>query len=130
MFDSTAPIPESQIDWQQMYEQQRKETEKLRTILTAAKVGTATSASLQGNKPEITAAHLKASLNPVQFLNLSRDEKLRALKIDPTTVSDDDLHRIFGRGANGAIGADLMKVNPGRYRLLREAAQILNIYGA
>ena len=98
-FDSTATTPEPQINWQQMYEQQKKETETLQTILTAAKVGTAAPASLQGNKPEVTATHLKASLNPVVFLNMSRNEKLQALKIDPATVSDDQLRRIFGRGA-------------------------------
>jgi hypothetical protein len=59
---------------------------------------------------------------------MTRAEKLAGIGVDPST-SDDLLRRIFGRGADGAVGNDLMKSSPARYRLLKEASLILDIYG-
>jgi hypothetical protein len=78
----------------------------------------------------VPASRVKALLGPLALLKMTRDEKLQSLGVDPASVTDDGLKKIFGRGNDGKMGGDLQKTSPARYAQLREAALLLNVYGA
>jgi hypothetical protein len=118
-------------DYQLLYEESRAENERLGKVLQAARLGNTPSAShpQQDAKPAVTAERFKALVGPVQFLKMTRFEKLVGLGLDPATVDDEYLRKVFGRGADGKYGQELFKTNRLRYRELKNAADILDIYG-
>jgi len=128
---SVSTLPEVQpipSDWENLYSQQKLENERLQAVITATR--SARAAAPQSVKPAMTAERLRASVGDLALLKMSRDEKLQSLGVDPASVTDDGLHKLFGRGNDGKAAAELSKVNPGRYGLLREAAVLLGRYAA
>ena len=118
-------------DFEEMYHQRGEEIARLEAVLSATRRNATPIAHPQATlKPGITAERFKAMTGKVEFLNLTRDQKLAGMGLDPKAISDSQLRQTFGKGADAALGADLMKVSPLRYRQLKEAALVLNIYGA
>lgn len=121
---TTTPKP----DYEALYNEKTAEVERLQTVLTAGRLA-ANRPDNRSSKPQITAERVKALVGNAGLLKMSRAEKLASIGVDPNSVTDELLRRIFGRGADGAVGQDLMKSDPARYGLLKQAAIILNIYG-
>jgi hypothetical protein len=118
-------------DFEAISNELRAENERLKSVLAAAKISsTPTAANQKSAKPVLTAERFKALVGPVAVLQMTRQEKLSGLGLDPSSVSDDYLKQVFGRGADGAFGQELIRTSPQRYYLLREAAIILGIYCA
>ena len=61
---------------------------------------------------------------------MTRAEKLGTLGIDANAVTDEGIKKVFGRGADSSIGADLYKSSPAKYAQLKEASLLLNLYGS
>jgi hypothetical protein len=123
-------IPEA-VNYSLMYEEQREENARLRSIMSAARIsGVPTHAPGADRKPSITAEHVRRSVSPVAFLNMTRDQKIQSLGVDPATVTDGALKKLFGRSNDGIAAKDLHLSNPLQYRQLRECALILNKFGA
>jgi hypothetical protein len=120
------------VDYRELYEAQQAEIESLNAVITAARLnGASTPASkVDDRRPAVTAERFKRMIDPVTFLRMSRNEKLAGIGVDPASVSDERLKTLFGRGTDGREAQELAKVNPYRHRLLREAADILNLYAA
>ncbi|HMH13270.1 MAG TPA: hypothetical protein VK578_09195 [Edaphobacter sp.] len=123
------PVP-SAVDWQALYLEQKEQTDLLQNVITAARIGQSSNPANKDAKPAITAERFKRMVDPVEFLRMTRDNKLRGLGIDPASITDETLRQLFGRGNDGKLAGDLSKSNLGRYYLLKEAALVLNIYGA
>jgi hypothetical protein len=117
------------INYEEMYRSQREENERLGNIIAAGRLAPSQAHPDKDRKPGVTADRLKAMLGPVGFLRASRAEKLTGLGLNPSEISDAGLTKLFGKGNNGKESSDLHKTNPFRYRQLREAAIVLNLYG-
>ena len=120
-------------DYEALYQDQRAENERLKAILDAARLSSAgrgSPAARPSTKATVSSDRVRALLGPVGFLNTSRDEKLKALGVDPASITDDGLKKLFGRGADFQAAQDLQRSNPGRHATLRECAKILNLYAA
>jgi len=77
------------------------------------------------------AARTQARLGNEWYL-MTQAQKFAAVGIDPQTVTPETkehARRIFGRGADTAAAVDLSRANPGRYKQLKEVAQITGVYG-
>ena len=132
VIEATPSEPTAPTDYEALYRSQQAENESLKAVLAAARLNGASNpgSKLDDRKPAITAERFKRMVDPVTFLKMPRNEKLAGIGVDPASVSDDRLKALFGRGADGREINELSKVNPYRLRLLREAAEILNIYAA
>jgi hypothetical protein len=117
-------------DYEKLYEEQRVETERLQGLLAISRIGNAQTNHKPSVKPVVTAERARAVLGPVGFLNTGRDDRLRAVQVDPASITDEGLRKLFGRGADFKAAQDLQRSNPGRYAALREGAKILNLYCA
>jgi hypothetical protein len=115
-------------DFESLYTQQKEENARLQAILTAGRVSKPT--ALQSAKATVLAEQVKAQLGPVTFYKLNRDEKLQAVGVDPKSITNEGLLKIFGRGSDGSVGRDLNNSSPQRYAQLRQAALILNLFAA
>jgi hypothetical protein len=124
--DSDAPkvVP----DYEQLYESQKAETGRLNALLTAAKISN--SSAPKSVQPSMTAQKARAMVGELAWLKMSRDERLISIGVDPKSVTNEGLQKIFGRGNDGSIGKDLMKTSPSRYAQLRQASLALNLYAA
>ncbi len=124
-------LPEVQAvpsDYEALYKAQRDENERLQAVITATR--SSVTPAPQSAKAPVSAERLRSTLGPLTLLRMSRAEKLQSIGVDPASVTDDGLHKLFGRGNDGKAAAELSKVNPGRYALLREAADLLRLYAA
>jgi hypothetical protein len=121
------PEPVPPVDYKAMYEAKLEETERLNAIITAGRIAASAPAN-KSHKPVVTAQRLRAMVGDATFLGMSRTEKLVALGVDPATP-DDVLLKGWGRGNDGRFAQDLMKTDPRKYGLLKEAALALNLYG-
>ena len=120
-------------DYENLYREQRAENERLKAILDAARLSSASSgapAARPNAKAAVSADRVRTLLGPVGFLNSTRSEKLMALGVDPASVTDDGLRKLFGRGADFQAAQDLQRSNPERYAVLKQCALILNLYSA
>jgi hypothetical protein len=63
------------------------------------------------------------------WFQLSEAGKLTALGLDPSTVDKTQLRSLFGAKSDCAYAVDFQKVQPYRYRQLKQAALALNITG-
>jgi hypothetical protein len=118
-------------DYEALYAESRAENERLKAVLDAARLSAGGGAPARPSaKAAVSADRVRALLGPVGFLNTTRDEKLKALGVDPASVTDDGLKKLFGRGADFQAAQDLQRSNPGRHATLRECAKILNLYAA
>jgi hypothetical protein len=129
MFSQPQPVL-TPSDYQKLYEEGRAENERLSAVIAAARLSAVPSAAhpQRDMKPSVTADRFKGLIGPYEFQKLTRDQKLIGMNLDPASVDDAYLKKVFGRGADGALGSELMKTSPFRYRQLKEAALVLNIY--
>lgn len=116
-------------DYELLYQEQRQENERLKALLTVARVSGTPGNTQTSTRPVVTAERVEATLGRAAFLNTSRSEKLQAIGLDPS-VTDEYLRKLFGRNADFKAAQDLHKTSPGKYALLREGAKILNIFAA
>jgi hypothetical protein len=107
----------------------RAENIRLKASLAAVRTG-ATGSDTSSGKPTITAARFRAEVGLNNLRGMPRDEKLKGLGLDPSSVSDDHLERLFCIGNDGTAVAELMRASPRRYKELKEAANLLGIYGS
>jgi hypothetical protein len=115
-------------DWERLYEESKAENDRLKVVMTAARInGTPSTAAGAANRHKGAANRVRAVVGDAQFQQMSRAERLTAVGCDPT-ISDEFLRKIYGRGNTGAIGRDLHRTDPEKYALLREASLILNIF--
>lgn len=63
------------------------------------------------------------------WFQLSEGQKLQAMGIDPQTFDKAQARAMFGRNPDTALAVDFKKVNPFRYRQLKEGAMALGITG-
>jgi hypothetical protein len=122
------PEPVPPVDYKALYEAKIEETDRLNAVITAGRIAASAPAN-KSHKPVVTTQRLRAMVGDATFLGMSRTEKLVAIGVDPATP-DDVLRRGWGRGNDGQFAQDLMKTDPRKYGLLREAAIALNIFGA
>jgi hypothetical protein len=118
----------TESDYQRLYEESKAENERLKVVMTAARInGTPSTAAGAANRHRGAANRVRAVVGDAGFHQMSRAERLTAVGCDPT-ISDEFLKKVYGRGNNGAIGRDLHRTDPEKYALLREASLILNIF--
>jgi hypothetical protein len=120
-------------DYKVLYESLQAEVDSLKSVISSARLnGVATSQQPadKDKKIAVTADRFRRMVDPVAFLKLTRDEKLTGIGVDPASVTDDRLKALFGRGNSGREAGELFKSSPYRYRQLKEAAEILNLYAA
>lgn len=117
-------------DYENLYHQQREENERLKTLIASSRLSPVAPHAEKDAEVPVTAARARALLGPVQLLNMSREDKIRSLSVDPATVDDNVLRELFGRGSDGKALAELQRKSPYRVKVLRECALLLNIYGA
>jgi hypothetical protein len=115
-------------DFESLYEQRKEENARLQAILTAGRVSRPTAP--QSVKATVLAEQVKARLGPATFHQMTRNEKLQAVGVDPKSITNEGLSKIFGRGNDGTVGRDLMRTSPQRYAQLRQASLILNLFAA
>jgi hypothetical protein len=108
----------------------RAENTRLKASLAAVRLGSTPSGGRNSGQPTITAARFRAEIGLNNLRGMPRDEKLRGLGLDPAIVNNDYLEQIFCIGNDGTAAAELMRANPLRYRQLKEAANLLGIYGS
>ena len=132
-FTNHGYVPEDTIvlktDWEDLYNHQKAETARLHTIIDAARVAPS-AFPVHRVQAAITAERVKATVSPTAFLKMTRDDKVRSLGLDPASITDDGLRKVFGRGADNSVKVELMKVSPKRYAELKQASLILNIFAA
>lgn len=116
-------------DWEDLYNNQKAETARLSTIIDAARVAPS-AAPAQRVQPAITADRVKATVSPTAFLKMTREDKIRSLGVDPASITDDGLRKVFGRGCDNSLKVELMNVSPRRYAELKQVSLILNIFAA
>jgi hypothetical protein len=63
------------------------------------------------------------------WFQLSRDQKVASLGVEPSSVDMVQLRALFGKHSDAALAVDYMKTNPYRYRQLREVAKALDVTG-
>jgi hypothetical protein len=107
----------------------RAENTRLKASLAAVRTGT-TGSDTSGGKPTITAARFRAEVGLNNLRGMPREDKLRGLGLDPASVDDNHLERLFCIGNDGTAVAELMRASPRRYKELKEAANLLGIYGS
>lgn len=109
-----------------LYEAQKKETELLKAQLGA----------VRENKVARTDSRVVTSMERVRdtmgrstWFQLTRDQKVASLGVDPSSVDMVQLRNLFGKHTDTAYAVDYMKTNPFRYRQLREVAKALDVTG-
>jgi hypothetical protein len=115
-------------DFESLYEQEKEANARLQAIITAGRVNKP--AAPPNAKATVLAEQVKAQLGPVTFYKMTRDEKLQAVGVDPKSITNEGLSKIFGRGSDGSVGRDLNNSSPQRYAQLRQAALILGLFAA
>lgn len=123
---SPAVRPDS--DWEALYASSQAENTRLHDVLTASQLSKAPSTQGHSVKAAVTAKRVTALLGAAAVMKLSRDQKVHSLGVDPKSITDDGLQKLFGRRQDGKTAIDLHKTNPARYAQLREVALILNLY--
>jgi hypothetical protein len=108
----------------------RAENDRLKASLAAVRLGTTPSDGSNNGKPLISAARFRAEVGLSSLRGMPVNQKLEGIGLDPATVSVDHLERLFCLGNDGVAAAELMRASPKRYRQLREAADLLGIYGS
>jgi hypothetical protein len=128
--EPVAPAVPEAVDYSLMYSEMREENTRLKAIMTAARIeGKPVHAPGADRKPAVSAEHVRRSLGPLAMHNMTRNQKLEALGLNPEAVSDGALKKLFGRGNDGVAAKDLHNADPLRLKQLREAALLLNVYG-
>lgn len=125
---SDSDVPQVSPNFEELYEAQKLENTRLANLLTASRVSS--SAAPKSVKPSITADRARAMVGALAWQKMTRDERLISVGVDPKSVTNEGLRKIFGRGNDGSIGQDLMKTSPSRYSALKEAALAVGVYGA
>jgi hypothetical protein len=118
------------VDFEALYRAEKLEKESLQNLQAATRSQSTTAHPSLNTRPSMTADRVRAINGLGTVHQMSRAQKLQALGVDPSTISDDGLRALFGRKQDGKLAQDLFKTNPGRYRLLKECADILNLYAA
>jgi len=123
--DQTQQTPTN--DWQQLYESQQKRVEELERIIAAGRIN---QTPVDKNwKPAMTAERLRALWGERRYNTSSETDRLTAIGVEPN-IDRGLLVRLFGlasQGNDGREATELMRTNPARYRLLKEAAKALRI---
>jgi uncharacterized membrane protein YccC len=114
-----------------LYEQERKQREIAESTLASIRTqGIKQGGGGTGGAP-VSAAQAQARAGQFQWLHKMTDaQKIAALGIPPDSVSVKEAAKLFGRGADTKLVNDLHKSDPTRYRILREVARAVGVYGA
>jgi hypothetical protein len=123
-------IPVVETDHELIAADLRAENTRLKASLAAVRLSTTPADGSNSGQPTITAARFRAEVGLNNLRGMPRDEKLRGLGLAPASVDNDHLERLFCRNNDGVAAAELMRASPKRYRELKEAANILGIFGA
>ena len=118
-------------DYKALYETQASELEALKNLVAATRV-TQQSAGTpdKDRKPAVSADRARALVGEFEWSRMTESQRISSLGVDPATVDRGLLHRAFGRGADSKLANDMYKkTSPYRYRVLREVAVVLNIFG-
>jgi len=115
-------------DYEALYSESQAENERLKAVITAARLAPVADKPGKDLKPAVSAERLKAMLGQHGINKLTRTEKIVALGLDPAGVDDSFLRRCFGRGNDGSAASELHKTSPLRYRQLKEASLLLGIF--
>ena len=115
-------------DFQALYAEVQAENERLKAVITASRIAPVVDNPQKDLKPAISAARVKALVGQSGINRMTRAEKVSALGLSPSEVSDDLLRACFGRGNDGNAASELYKTSPLRYRQLKEASLLLGIY--
>jgi hypothetical protein len=121
------PVPVTPSDYQKLYEAKVAENETLTAVIAASRVAANTPQNKGSVKAVITCERLRAMVGDLAYNQMPRASKIVALGGDPNT-SDETLKKLFGRGNDGKLAADLQRSDPRSYATLREVALGLNLY--
>lgn len=120
-------------DYETLYQESQEEISRLKAVITSARLAPVTDHPQKDAKPAVTAARLRATIGDVALRNMTREDKLRALSLDPSTIDDALLQKCFGlasKGNDGKSAREIYNKSPLRYRQLKQAAEILGYLGA
>lgn len=120
-------VPEA-VNYQELYQEQRAESERLKGIIAAARLAPQPARN-DDRRPAVSAESVKRSLGPLALHKLTRDQKVEALGVDPKSVTDGALRLLFGRSNDGVAAKELRLTDPAKYRTLREVALLTGAYG-
>jgi hypothetical protein len=109
-----------------LYEQSKAENAALKTQLGVVRENRA---AVTDNRVVQTMERTRDLMGRETYFRLSTAQKLSANGIDPASIDRSRLHELFGKNCSTSAAVDLMKVDPFKYRQLREAAKILDITG-
>ena len=108
--------------YKRMYEEQLKRAEVAESTLTSVREQGQKHSTPAGGPP-VSAEQAKARAGNLAWLHQMTDvQKVAALGVDPSTVSLKEAKQVFGKGADPKLGSDLMKVDPARYKTLKQVA--------
>ena len=125
---STPPAVPEAVNYQELYQEQRAESERLKGIIAAARLAPQPARN-DDRRPTVSAEHVRRSLGPLALHKMTRDEKVASVGVDPRSVTDSALKMLFGRGNDGVAAKELRLTDPAKYRTLREAALLTGAYG-
>jgi uncharacterized membrane protein YccC len=117
--------------YKKLYEAERQQREIAESTLASIRTqGIKHGGGGTGGAP-VSAAQAQARAGQFQWLHKMTDaQKIAALGIPPESVSVKEAAKLFGRGADTKLVNDLHKSDPTRYRILREVARAVGVYGA
>jgi hypothetical protein len=124
--ESTPPNPT--IDYLALYQEQRAEVDKLRAVIDAGRFQP-TAPHPDANVRVKTFEEARAQIGAARWHKLSDSEILVALGQNPNQDRG-FISKLWARGADPRLSADLHKVNPRLYRETKQAALALGIFAA
>lgn len=115
--------------WEALFESSQARVKELEAVMAAARINQAQTPK-DDSRPVLSAERVKSMLGTHALNSMTHNQRLASLGLPPDAYSRDFLLKAFGRGADGAVGNELFRSSPRKYREAREAALITQAYGA
>jgi hypothetical protein len=119
-------VRNQQNEYYLLYEAQKKEMELLKAQLGAVREN---KVARTDNRTVDSMERVRDQMGRATWFQLSRDQKVASLGVEPSSVDMVQLRALFGKHTDTALAVDFMKTNPYRYRQLREVALALDVTG-
>lgn len=115
-----------QNEYYHLYNQEKAAREAAETALKAVRENRTARAD---TRTVDTMEQVRERVGRAAWFQLSEAGKLAALGLDPATIDKPQLRKLFGRHSDGVFAVDYQKVQPYKYKQLKQAALALNITG-
>ncbi|MGA8742978.1 MAG: hypothetical protein WB561_17460 [Terracidiphilus sp.] len=110
----------------QLYLQAKQENALLKAQLGAVRENRTAKAD---NRTVDTMERVRDTMGRATWFQLSRDQKVASLGVEPSSVDMVQLRTLFGKHTDTALAVDFAKTSPYRYKQLREVAKALDVTG-